>query len=309
MSNVKVVVKGVVDMSYNSHLSEDEKMSMRGFEFHDVTMRVTHPRAKDIEINSNAEKICLDACQSEGLLKIMRSIDYRLMNIPSKQAAKALSVLHILLLSGPEAVLSGALDLLPKISASIDHLRQEYRNSATLEYLGSNSASSSELRTKAQSILELLLDHNKLYNQRKWSQLWRLGAFPHMRYTPMKTDLLEGSTYSAKTFPSMDELHANFRPPGLKLHTGKDNASAVYLGAPRRVQCTNAAIVATGTEVLTTTVFDSSGDRNEGSDMWSRDESIWGQANVGNSNDVPNISRGSRQTVQNVTESLLDLDF
>lgn len=161
----------------------------------------------------------------------MRSIEYRLTNITSKHAFKALSLLHVLLLSGPEAVLSESVNFLPKISLLLD---PNTWNIGTMEYLmGQTEIGSSivtELRPKAEAVIQLLTDHDKLCNQRKWSQLWRNGAFPHLRYVSTKADVLQGSSYAAKTLSSMDELQLLFRPEGVE--ASRSPSSVVYLDLP-----------------------------------------------------------------------------
>jgi hypothetical protein len=225
--NVKAAVKVLRGFGSSVHLSEDESDAVKVLEFHDLTLQVTGPKAKDSDISSYAERICLDACQSELLLKITRTIAHRLNDVNSKGAGKALSLLHILLLSGPEAVLSEALDFIPQIRLCLDPTNYK---TTTMDYLsiGGSNQSSVDLKPKAQAVLQLLLDQGKLDKQRKWSNLWRHGAFEHMRYAPAKADLLTGTTFQNKFLPSVSDLHVGFRPPMVS----STAQSLLYLGVP-----------------------------------------------------------------------------
>jgi len=70
-----------------------------------------------------------------------------------------------------------------------------------------------DLRPKALAVLSLLLDQEKLAKQRRWSDLWRHGAFSHLRYHSTKTELLIGTAFGAKQFPSFAGLHKQLTPP------------------------------------------------------------------------------------------------
>ena len=129
---------------------------------------------------------CEEAFRSDCLFKMMRSIR---RHLKSKNAAKienALFTLHILLLSGPESVFSISRDMLRNIRFLL-HCRS-YELSSVEDYLlgDSHILSTHPVILKSRAILHLLLDLQRLSEQRKWSLLWRFGAFPHKRYKPKK---------------------------------------------------------------------------------------------------------------------------
>ena len=110
-------------------------------------------------------------------------------HLKSKNAAKienALFTLHILLLSGPESVFSISRDMLRNIRFLL-HCRSYELSSVEDHLLGdSHILSTHPVILKSRAILHLLLDLQRLSEQRKWSLLWRFGAFPHKRYKPKK---------------------------------------------------------------------------------------------------------------------------
>lgn len=131
-----------------------------------------------------AERICADCCCSENFHCIMRTISYRLSDINTKQASSALQLLHILILSGPENVLSESLNLIPKLRLMLDP--SNYRTASSLDYFTSGNGSQAQavMRPKAQAVLSLLFDQAKLSKQRKWSELWRHGGMTYFKSSP-----------------------------------------------------------------------------------------------------------------------------
>ena len=134
-------------------------------------------RAGEGDIGVYAEKICVECCNSEKFHQVIRTISYRLNDISTKQASIALQLLHILLLSGPEGVLTEALNLIPQLRMMLDPT--SYKSSSSIELFANNTASQAHaiLQPKAQAVLSLLFDQGKLFKQRRWSNLWRHGGF------------------------------------------------------------------------------------------------------------------------------------
>ena len=209
VQNVKAAVQRVRRL-YSSHsigpLSADETTTISNMEFHDITMQLTHPNSRDSDINSYADRVCTDSCESDKFVKVMRSLGYRFNDVNSKQAGKALSLLHILLLSGPECVMSEALDFIPQIRLLLDPSNYKMQPMDYISITGSNQTTV-DLRPKAMAVLSLLLDQEKLAKQRRWSDLWRHGAFSHLRYIPLKTELMTGHAFSDKQMPEFSSLH------------------------------------------------------------------------------------------------------
>ena len=147
---------------------------------------------------------------------------------------KALVLLRALLVTGPEGALAAALDLLPVLRALLAGCK---RKNGTAESQGPTAAMSS-VRAAVMSVLELSLDHKKLYLQRRCSLLCRTGAYPHLLLqsppTPLfspfshaklhkrqsdalRKDLLTPASGQGqgRQLPAFAALHASMRPPSV----------------------------------------------------------------------------------------------
>lgn len=149
------------------------------------------------------ERILLDSANSEQLLRIMRTLTFRLESCAETLGSgrpggvRALSLLRSLLLGGTEAVLTCSLDLIPVVgrilracersgisnSNSSPNLAlqggdgsggpQDSANaiqSAKKTDRGSGSGSPSQVRVLASTVMTLLLDHHTLTLQRQQRQ-------------------------------------------------------------------------------------------------------------------------------------------
>lgn len=190
------------------------------------------------------ERICIESYQNTLFLKIMKTLTMRLDSCKASAGrgssgsagVRSMQLLKTLLVSGPESVLSYALDLIPTIRAILQlgarNLQQQIAQSATqaLEFMSLGAAV--DTRSSAFLVLDLLLDHKKLSLQRRWDLLNRQGAFPYLN--PKFNDHFElhrkdwlvnanantNNTSSSKisyeiekTFPSFSDLHMNLQPP------------------------------------------------------------------------------------------------
>ena len=147
---------------------------------------------------------------------------------------KALVLLRALLVTGPEGALAAALDLLPVLRALLAGCKSK---NVTTESQGPTTALPS-VRAAVLSVLELALDHKKLYLQRRCSLLCRTGAYPHLLLqvspTPLfspfshaklhkrqsdalRKDLLTPASGQGqgRQLPAFAALHAAMRPPSV----------------------------------------------------------------------------------------------
>jgi hypothetical protein len=153
---------------------------------------------------------CGDTFQSDSVLNVMRDIFSHLKSKDVLKIEKALSFLHVLLLSGPESVLSASLDVFEIIRFFLHCRLSPLSSSGVCLTDATLTFSCQQIISKSRAILHILLDMQRLMEQRKWSQLWRLGAFPHMRYKPIKSHRVSRRTEEFSF--SLRNLHEEMLP-------------------------------------------------------------------------------------------------
>lgn len=161
------------------------------------------------------ERILLDSADSEQLLRIMRTLTFRLESYaealgsgrPGGAGAggvRALSLLRSLLLGGAEAVLTCSLDLIPLVarilracersssSSSPNLLPGDGTGTGTGQQDGANAIQNAkkvdrgQVRVLAGSVMSLLLDHHDLTLQRQQRQQ-RVQEFRFDLHSPRPT--------------------------------------------------------------------------------------------------------------------------
>lgn len=122
---------------------------------------------------THIERILADARNSDYIRKIFTVLSYRLESARASQARgavgasamRALYLLKVLLVQGPHATVSYALELLPMLRQLL-HIK--YTNGGN-DFMSSQSAL--DLRPMTLRVLSLLMDHRKLMTQRQVYQL------------------------------------------------------------------------------------------------------------------------------------------
>ena len=127
-----------------------------------------------------------DTFQPDSVFDVMRDIFCQLKSKDVSKIEKALSFLHVLLLSGPDAVLSLSLDVIEIIRYFLHHRLSLIASSGVGLTDATLILTSQRIISTSKAVLHLLLDLQRLKEQGKWTRLQRLGAFPHMRYRPKK---------------------------------------------------------------------------------------------------------------------------
>ena len=140
--------------------------------------------------------VCEEVFRSDCFLVVMRNILCHLKSKDVLKISRALSSLHILLLSGPESVLSVSMDMLG-VTRYFLYYTSSYSLSSGDTFRG-YSHTNQRIIYESKSILHLLLDLQRLKEQRKWLVLWRHGAYPHKRYKSKKINRISALT---KEFP------------------------------------------------------------------------------------------------------------
>ena len=161
---------------------------------------------------------------------------------------KALVLLRALLVTGPESALAAALDLLPVLRALLAGCKR--KNSAG-ESQGPTTAISS-LRAAVMSVLELILDHKKLYLQRRCSLLCRTGAYPHLLLQTSPTPLFSPFTHAKLHKRQSDALRKDLLTPASGQGQGRQLPAFTALHAamrPPNVPATDPASVRCGVPV------------------------------------------------------------
>lgn len=221
-----------------------------GGEMHAPLLQHTDGRADGPEQRQLAERVLTESSSSDTLLQVMRTLAFRLdacqvaggRGVAGAAGLRALALLRMLLLSGPHAVLSAALDFIPVLRAMLrDRKRGGLGIGAALSAIGgaiggaalaggagnaSAQQQGDDLRDSARETLLLLLDHARLQHQRKFASLARLGAVPHL-YAPMQR-------VKAHPFQDLASLHASLKP-----------AEATWAAAPPALRLTTPMLEAT----------------------------------------------------------------
>lgn len=169
----------------------------------------------------SAESLCSEAQQSDRCIRITQALGAMLQSCvdsggrgaAGSQGLRAMLLLRLLLLRGPAATLSAALDFLPLLLA-LRRLRDEQRPlAAAIDFISPGPLA--ELRKTSGVLLRLLLDHKRLV-------LLRRRAFQPPEQPSFTTcDLLVKGSYNSKTFPAFETLHQQLVPPNRPIsHNG-----------------------------------------------------------------------------------------
>ena len=126
------------------------------------------------------ERILQDSASSEHLMRIMRTLTFRLESCAESLGSgraggglKALSLLRSLLLGGAEAVLTASLDLVAVVARILRACERNASGSGGNPNLldppgsGSGSGSLGQVRLLAATVMSLLLDQRTLTLQRQ----------------------------------------------------------------------------------------------------------------------------------------------
>jgi hypothetical protein len=183
---------------------------LTGPDYHALTVLHITPNDNPSEYDQSTEyKVCQEALNTAALPAIVRAIAVRLeiaraalasgARVSSPGVAggiKALALLRALLVTGPEAALGVAIDLLDVLRALLALSAGKAPAAAAASAAGGSpmsgegSSSSSSggssgggapaVRAAVLGVLDLTLDHKRLCLQRRCSLLCRTGAFPHL---------------------------------------------------------------------------------------------------------------------------------
>mmetsp|Transcript_9962 Transcript_9962/g.15026 ORF Transcript_9962/g.15026 Transcript_9962/m.15026 type:complete len:1130 (+) Transcript_9962:50-3439(+) len=220
------------------HIIDEQKWKKRGVgsstaselgeQFHSLALQLTSNTSTVASsgkeeigkvVKGSLEEVCMnavsDAVQMERVLKTvwLRLEDCKQFNW--KHGLRGLQLLHVLLLQGPHAVLSEALDHFSLIQSLTEY---SFSHSSTCP-----SESRQLIRRKAHEILLLLLDNSLLALQRRWVSLSRVGAFPFycLQEIIVKQRKVDAAKLKDRNFnfqspnqiPSFSNLHESYRPP------------------------------------------------------------------------------------------------
>jgi len=183
---------------------------LTGPDYHALTVLHITPNDNPSEYDQSTEyKVCQEALNTAALPTIVRAIAVRLEIARAALASgaratspgvaggiKALALLRALLVTGPEAALGVAIDLLDVLRALLALSAGKAPAAAAASAAGgspmsgegnsssgsggSSSGGAPAVRAAVLGVLDLTLDHKRLCLQRRCSLLCRTGAFPHL---------------------------------------------------------------------------------------------------------------------------------
>ena len=183
--------------------------------------------SKRVMIEHNVKKIVVDSCNSEYFVKVMTTIGFRLQSCLAAtcrgasgiSGIRALILCRCLLIEGPECVLSYALDFIPTLRELL-MVRQmqdlSSKQQQAMDYMALGAAVDATAHSK--QVLDLILDHKKLLNQRKVFVLLKNGSLSFLSQrlptgelvatTHVKKDQqFFNENFSSKDFLSFKSLH------------------------------------------------------------------------------------------------------
>jgi hypothetical protein len=193
--------------------------------------------SKRVMIEHNIKKIVVDSCNSEYFVKVMTTIGFRLQSCLAAtcrgasgiSGIRALILCRCLLIEGPECVLSYAVDFIPTLRELL-MVRQMQDSSSkqqqAMDYMALGAAVDATAHSK--QVLDLILDHKKLLNQRKVFVLLKNGSLSFLSQRLPTGELVAtshvkkdkqffNSSFSSKDFPSFKSLHESMN--ALKLRS------------------------------------------------------------------------------------------
>ena len=254
VANVRSAVASRTAMTASSLNTDSSNGGCKGFvgmDFHPLTVQYTlgqkdgNYESESSEISAGAvDRICFEAHQSDAFSKIMHTIALRLENcraavcrgVGGQAGVRALNLLRALLISGPECVLSAALDHIPGIRVILSQCGGGAIPPQGLDFMSLGPVA--DIRIIALAVLSLLLDHKKLGHQRKFSLQCREGVYPYILLQPlssssslfspsnhqkmhkrltdsMRRDLLIPSNQGSKRFPPFGTILQSCKPSGV----------------------------------------------------------------------------------------------
>lgn len=178
------------------------------------------------------ERICTDANSSDQFNKIMRTIFLRLESCRAAECKghsgvvgmRALVLLRVLLISGPQCVLSYALDFIPMLRALLHPKEHKKTALSGLQEVANIGAMPIDVSTITNTILMLLLDHQRLQHQRHYAALVKDNAIPHL--------ITGNQRMRAPPLQEFSKLHALLVPSDEFAEQCRMNPVSLFLTVP-----------------------------------------------------------------------------